>query len=172
MLVDVATETQKQAVFLVKTQAQVASHFGQSIAAVRLWANQGMPGQSGKYDLGEIVRWLRHEGPWRQHIKPDAGDDPLLAGGDSPGMERYRLAKAETAEYDLAERKGELLSREKARTALGRLAMMLRRLGERLGKSYGNEAAQAVNDVILEFAFSVNDEFGPTGNTADNGSAE
>lgn len=119
-----------------------------------------MPGRKGRYDVGAIVRWLRHEGPWRQRAKPEA-DDPLLAADvDSPGLERYRLAKAALAEYDLEARKRELIEREKARATLARLASILRRLSERLGKRYGPDASIAVNNAVLEFLRIVDDDFG------------
>lgn len=138
----------------------MADFCGVSIETVKNWAKQGMPGTPNAYDVSEIIQWLRSVGPWRQHAKPDS-DDPLLsADGDSPGLERYRQAKAALAELELEERKGTLLSRDKARSTLGRWASIVRRLGERLGRRYGPEATTAVNDAILECQHVIDHEFG------------
>ena len=53
--------------------------------------------------------------------------DPLLDGADSPGLERYRLAKAELAEMDLAKRKGEIIDAGELRPAMLALCSSLRR---------------------------------------------
>ncbi|HEY2882087.1 MAG TPA: hypothetical protein VGJ15_06625 [Pirellulales bacterium] len=55
----------------------------------------------GSYDAAKLVEWLI------QSASPDA--DPMLAGGDSPNLERYRKAKAELAEMDAKERQGRLV---------------------------------------------------------------
>lgn len=91
------------------TQAGVAKFFRVSGSAVARWALDGMPGARGQYDLSEILHWLRTQGPWRPKAAPADTDDPLLAAGDSPALERYRLAKAQHAEMDLAARRAELL---------------------------------------------------------------
>ena len=41
--------------------------------------------------------------------------DPLLAGGDSDNLERYRGVKADLAELDLEERKGVLIEPDEVR---------------------------------------------------------
>ena len=80
----------------------------------------------------------------------ESATDPLLTGGDSPGLERYRLAKAALAELDLANRKGELIDVGKCKDMLSRWATIIRRMGERLGKRFGNDASEAVNDSLDE----------------------
>jgi phage terminase Nu1 subunit (DNA packaging protein) len=105
-----------------------------------------------------VTRWLRTEGPWKPYAKsqsPNPADDPLLADGDSPGLERYRLAKAKHAELDLEQRKGELIEREKAKLILSRWASLIRQMGERLSKRYGNEAAKTVNETLDECGVAV-----------------
>jgi DNA-binding XRE family transcriptional regulator len=60
--------------------------------------------EDGTYDARELVKWaLARE-------RANATDDPLLTGGDSPNLERYRKAKAELAEMDAAERRGQIVS--------------------------------------------------------------
>jgi phage terminase Nu1 subunit (DNA packaging protein) len=116
-----------------------------SIDTVKNWAKQGMPGKPGAYDLCEIIPWMR-----KRFGEKTSGDPLLDAEVDSPGLERYRLAKAALAELDLAERNRTLLPLEEGRAALSRWASIIRRLGEQLGKRFGPDATTAVNDAILE----------------------
>jgi hypothetical protein len=116
-----------------------------------------MPGSAPGYDLRLIVQWLRRDGPWRPHRRdsptPDAvGDDVLLEGGavNSPALEKLRAAKAALAELDLQERRGGLISVERSKEIGLRWATLIKRLGERLGKRYGRDAAAAVIDTLEE----------------------
>lgn len=79
--------------------------------------------------------------------------DPLLVGGagDSPALERYRLARAKGEELTLLERQGELLRREIVHAELGRLAALLRAAGEQLDREFGPDAAQVINDTLDAF---------------------
>lgn len=79
-------------------------------------------------------------------------DDQLLLGGgnESAGLERLRLAKAKHAELDLAHRKGMLIEVDKAKEILGRWASLVRRMGEKLSKRYGNDAATEINNTLSE----------------------
>lgn len=141
---------QKANRWVASKQAEIAEFFGMSLDTVKGWAKQGMPGHPKAYDLSVIAKWLREKGPWRQHVRPES-DDPLMGdSGDSPGLERYRLAKAELAEMDALERRGQLISTEKAKTILDRWAMVIRRMGEGLGRRYGAEAATEVNLALGE----------------------
>ena len=166
-----ASAKSRKSPWAVSKQNDVALFCGVSLASVQGWAKQGMPGRPGAYDVQEVVQWLRSVGPWRQHARPEE-DDPDLAGGpDSPGLERYRLAKAAIAELELEQRKASLLSRDKARTALVRWASIIRRLGERLGKRYGPEATLTVNDALSECQLVVDHDFSGD-EPADAGSAD
>jgi len=88
---------------------------------------------------------------------PLSGDDALLmdGGGDSPALERLRMAKAQLAERDLAERDGDLVRRAVIVDALRPAAAGLRQAGERLAKDYGNDAAAVYNDAVDDFAAAV-----------------
>lgn len=130
------------------SQEEVAIFFGHSLDTVKNWSKQGMPGQRGSWRLDLIAQWLRTDGPWKRWDK--ATEDPLLADGDSPALERYRLAKAKHAELDLENRKGELIEVEKARDIFARWAVLIRRMGERLSKRFGPDAAATVNETLSE----------------------
>ncbi len=79
---------------------------------------------------------------------PTSGD-PLLEVGDSPALERYRLAKAMTAELDLAERKGELIDVAKCNAVLHRWGSILRRAGDRLNR-ISAESGSVLGEAIDE----------------------
>lgn len=130
-------------------QSEVAEFFGVSVDTVKNWAKQKMPGKPRAYRLDLIAIWLRTEGPGSRSFRDNA-DDPLLADGDSPALERYRLAKAKHAELDLQERQGTLVEVGRCRDMLSRWAVVIRRMGERLSKRYGNEAALTVNESLAE----------------------
>ena len=131
-------------------QSEVAEFFGVSINTVQNWCAAKCPGVPGNYPLSEIAKWLRTTGPWRKNIKPEVIDDPLLTEGDSPGLERYRQAKASLAEIELEKMRGNVLPLETVRENLARWASLIRRMGETLGKRHGPEAARVVNETLEE----------------------
>lgn len=148
--------TGRRTVWIADTQAEIAEFFGVSVDTVKNWAKQRMPGHAKHYPLNEIAQWLRTEGPGSSKYR-DCNEDPMLAGGTSPQLERYRAAQASLAELRLSRERGELLSRDRARDVFGRWASIIRRLGERLGRKFGSEAALAVDDALDECSHSVNE---------------
>jgi len=130
-----------------ETQGEVAEFFGVSVDTVKNWAKQKMPGKPRAYRLDQIAIWLRTEGPGSKALRL-ASDDPLLGDGDSPALERYRLAKAKHAELDLEHRKGELIDVSKCRDILAQWAAVIRKTGDRLSRRFGIEANLIVSDAI------------------------
>lgn len=86
----------------------------------------------------------------RTRAPAPTSDDPLLADGDSPALERYRLAKAKHAELDLEQRRGELIDLSKCRDLFGRWGSVIRKMGDRVSKRFGVEANQMVAEAIDE----------------------
>lgn len=149
----------KEKRWLADNQNEVAKFFRVQINTVQQWRAKGMPGRPGRYDLAEIDDWLYTRGPRRP--KAAAIDDDDLAGpADSPGLERYRLAKAKLAELELAKQQRSVMSRDMARETLGRIASLLRRYGERLSKRHGPEEAVLFNETIGEARRVIEQEFG------------
>jgi phage terminase Nu1 subunit (DNA packaging protein) len=99
---------------------------------------------NGSYSARAIVEWVRSGA----ESDPDAA---LLAGSDSPNLERLRAAKADREEIALAKDRNEVISVAQLHAALTHLAAILRRCGDKLGLRHGVEAQQLMNDAIDEF---------------------
>ena len=141
-------ETSKTVV--VPTLDHVADAYGVSRNTVRDWRRWGMPGKQGAYRLRDISNWLRTEGPWRPKATPRTGD-PLLdaeQSGESVGLERYRLAKAELAELELRQRKGDLIVRAECRVILRKWGDIIKRCRNRLFKNHGLEARRILDKAV------------------------
>ncbi|GAB5513507.1 hypothetical protein [Rhodopirellula baltica] len=64
--------------------------------------------------------------------------------------DRYRRAKADLAELELARKMEHLIDRESCRRVLGEWAILIRQMGEVLGKQHGAAASQTVEDTLTE----------------------
>lgn len=96
----------------------------------------------------------------RELVKRMTEDDGLSDGGNSPGLERWRLAKAELTEIQLEKERKRVFPRDMAREVLGRVASLWRRYGERLAKRRGPEEAASFNDTFEAARKIVDHEFG------------
>ena len=85
-----------------------------------------------------------------------AKDDGVGAPAEpaSPELERWRRARADMAELDLEQRRGDLVDRREFQALLLRTAHILRGLGESLQRQYGPDAQglldEAIDDVERE----------------------
>ena len=96
--------------------------------------------------MHQVVPWLL-----ARQLRRTTGDDPALDGpSDSPALERYRAAKADLAEMQLERERGELISRDHVRAALGRWAGPLRRAGEILEKQHGQSARKVLDEALAQ----------------------
>jgi hypothetical protein len=96
----------------------------------------------GRYDATALVRW---------YVEREREAEALLApGSDSPGLERYRLARAALVELQLEREKQTVLPVDRVRETLGRWAGILRRAGERLRQRHGNDAGDVLADALEE----------------------
>jgi phage terminase Nu1 subunit (DNA packaging protein) len=151
----------------VYSQRDLAAAVGVDQSTVQQWVRAGFPRtKAGKnrfaYCIPCAVAW-RLEGRDVRAEAAAALDELMAGGGDSPALERYRLAKAKHAEMDLEVRKNSLVPRDKIRNGLGRFASILRQLGERLGRRHGPEAVRSLNDTLDDCQRVVEDEFGGNG---------
>jgi hypothetical protein len=71
------------------------------------------------------------------------GDDPEIGvgDGDSEGLERYRMARAQQEEIKLAKMRGDFISREDVHTALMETGSIMKEAGERIVRTGGNDLA-------------------------------
>lgn len=150
--------------WVAANQAELAEFFRCSIDTIASWRKKGMPGTPGRYDLSEVLAWWRSAGPGRHGGGSDFGDaaidELIVAAGDSPNLERYRLARAQLAELELEQKRRAVLPRDLARSVLGRVASLWRRYGERLGKRHGPEEVLSFNETFAEAQRVIDDEFG------------
>lgn len=72
--------------------------------------------------------------------------DPLMAGGDSDNLERYRGAKADLAEMDLHERRKQMVNLDVVRPAMLTALDFMKDAGEKLDRQFGNEALAILLD--------------------------
>jgi len=130
-------------------QIEAMQHLGQAAAAwlagvsPRSLRDSACPRNAdGTYDGHAVAEWSRNE-------SSDA--DPMLAGGDSPNLERYRAARAALAEMDEAERRGKLVDVDAfAEWFALQVAAPTRRAIELLQLRFGAEAAKIVADALRE----------------------
>jgi hypothetical protein len=120
-----------------------------------------LPIDGATIDLPAVVRALHdflavHHRKFKQLDE----DDELLAGGDSPALERYRDERAKLAKLDRLEREQELLPRDKTHAGLIQIASILRTMGEQLQKKFGPEAQEMVDNALENAARTIEELFG------------
>ncbi len=93
---------------------------------------------------GAIDSWVAH----KVQAATKNGADPLLVGGDSLGLERYRLAKAELAEMDVQLRQKTHVDINTLNAEMMQFAAIIRRSGDALQRQFGNDAAKIVSGAI------------------------
>jgi hypothetical protein len=118
----------------------------------------GLPIGQAVIDLPKVVRKLHDF--LAANANKLLADDALMAGGSSPALEEYRRERAVLARLDRLEREGQLLPRDGVRDALGRMAALLRAAGDILGREFGSEAQNVLNEAIDDIRSEINRTFG------------
>ena len=95
---------------LLGNRNEVANHFGVGLRTVANWLADGCPGSKDYYDPEKIQAWLDQRDAARSPARQASPTDPLLSGSSSPALERYRTARAELAELEVAQKRGDLVS--------------------------------------------------------------
>lgn len=116
----------------------------------------GIPLRGKDVSLPAIARWLHNFLADNARIFSAAKDDPLMGGpGDDEGLRRYRLAKADLAELELARKSGELRPADEVNATWDRLSMILRGVGDRLQREFGPEARAMLDEGLDNYAREV-----------------
>jgi hypothetical protein len=109
-------------------------------------------------DLTAVIRWMHdYLARYGRRQSLAEGDDPLLVSGEqeSPDAQRwlaeYRKQRSEHERLIVEQMKGVLVPRSVVRDALTRLALLLRRTGERLGREFGEAARKRLEETLDDF---------------------
>lgn len=137
------------------TQAELGRLLGVSRKTIYEWSGKGeFPKAEGdKYSAFDVLVWylVTHS---KQLVEKGAGDlasgDPLLAGENTPNLERYRGARADLAEMEVKRQEGSLLDRAMMRELLGRAAAIIRGAAKNLQRGFGEEARRVLDDSLDE----------------------
>jgi hypothetical protein len=133
----------------VSAENEVLSSISQTAAARLLGigrstlAESDAPREGGRYSAPELVQWYV-----AKRLAELPADADML-GGDSPAMERFRLARAKLAELDLQEREKSSVPIGDLLPILAGVAGPLRKCGDDLGKLHG-PGAQALLNAALQ----------------------
>lgn len=88
-------------------------------------------------------------------LKPDraAPDvDPLMvAGGNSPALERYRTARARMAELEVAEREGQLVTVAFVTGMIDGMANLVRNAAHRMRTRFGNDVGDMWDEMVEDY---------------------
>jgi hypothetical protein len=138
-----------------KTAADLADHCEVSRRTIIDWQRlPGFPRKSARgWYLPAVDRWLEaRRGP----------DDPLMAGPTTPGLERYRLARAQREELSLARELRDVFSRAEVEAVMGPLMDAHRHASERIQRDNlaGVEAVQAIREAFEDGQQQLNERFG------------
>lgn len=113
-------------------------------------ARYGIPFGGAAIDLFEVLRKFHDLLAKYSHVF-GAEDDALLSGGgDSPNLERLRLASACLKEMDLEERRGTHVPLAEISPELMRLAGNIKLACEDVRRQWGNEPADRIMDAVEE----------------------
>lgn len=132
---------------VVGTIDEAALFLGLSGRQVQNWIAQGCPAEKGRYIPADMLAWAIKSGPWR----PADPADPLMGGGDSVWLEKYRRERALMARMERRVREGELARLSDLMPMLMDGAAVVRQAGEAIGREYGPTAQAAINEAVEEF---------------------
>ena len=126
----------------------------------------GLPFGGRTIDLPAVVRAL-HDFLADNAQKLAREDDDLLQGGNSPALERYREERAQLARLDRLEREGQLVPRDEVREALGRVAAIIRGIGDALNRQFGAAAVELLLEALDDAEREIDRSFGERSGSAE-----
>ena len=122
---------------------------------MRTAAWRGAPrNQDGSYDARALIAWRL------ERDIENSESDPLMAGSNSPALERFRSARADREELELAVRREQLIDVEEFLTWWDtEIASPLRKGLDRLQKKHGNDAVKLVAAGLNQSGGAVSSRF-------------
>ena len=106
------------------------------------WAERGLPrSDKSKYDIQKAIAW---------HLAETVEALGQVNRESSPGLERFRLAKAAREEIRLERDRGQVVNLAAMRAVHVRMAALLRDTSERLGREFGADAQGLLNETLEE----------------------
>lgn len=104
---------------------------------IRNWIREGLPvhqysvgNRPALYDVFDVVRWRE------KRFEATGESDPLMRGGSSPALERYRAAKANQAERENKKAEGQLVEKPEVNALWTEIASALRTQLEIVKRNY------------------------------------
>ena len=101
----------------------------------------------------------------RKEAQPVPSDPEMLAGTESDGLERYRLARAQQEEIKLAEQRGQIVKLTDFEETVQAILGPYRRFAEHLKRVAGNDLwamLQEANEEVLQGLERLTDAHGDT----------
>lgn len=108
----------------------------------------GLPIGGATIDLPAFVRAFHDFLAANSRVLSKAGEGGTSKAANSPALERYREERAKLARLDRLEREAELMPRVSVQEGLGRIAALLRGMGEVLQKTYGPDALRLLDETL------------------------
>lgn len=109
----------------------------------------GVPLNSREIDLVAVLRWLHKTLDERGSLLLDVnGDDPILAGGNSPALEKCRHEKWLLLQIERRQKERELIPVRMLAECHGQVANVLKTCGETLERIYGTDAGDILREAL------------------------
>lgn len=125
---------------------QLAEFAGVSRQTIYDWMR--LPGFPKAPD-GSVAKWDMCEWHLTRLDTPEPGGEES-GGGDSPGLERYRMARAAQEEIKLGEMRKQFIDRAETHARLMEIAGLIRGCGEQLQREYGEDALQILDQMLID----------------------
>lgn len=122
----------------------------------------GLPFAGTSLDVVAIIRGFhdflsRH----RHRLATVDSDEMHMRSGESPTLERWRLAKAKIAEIELEEKLETIILIDSVRDSLITMAHVLRGVSEKLQRQFGQAAADVLNEGFEDLDRTYQVKYGP-----------
>lgn len=121
-----------------------------NLAEVAVWIHDLLAAHGRRILAGDSASEI-----WDDLENPDRED----GGPSSPALERKREVEYQLRLRDLAERDGQLVSRDKVRTGLAAIVSILRHYGDQVQRQFGSDALDLLNDTLADAERTIEQQF-------------